>query len=92
MTAHDDILVGCMLQSKEEELDSCPFCGGAGRVLEHKFRIPERRHKDCEATYGVECVSCLCKTWQFFKTREEAINAWNKRESAKGIPKGGNLV
>ncbi len=53
-----------------EELKPCPFCGGnASMRLYYK------------GLYGVRCDSCDSRVGQVFKTREDAIAAWNRRAS-----------
>lgn len=53
------------------ELKKCPFCGSSARL------------NVCNKKYFVECshdnwCETLPKTW-FYNTREEAIEAWNRR-------------
>lgn len=57
------------------ELKPCPFCGGEGCLQEHIF-------VGYTNTYGVVCLDCCAETRQFFRTREEAIEAWNRRTDA----------
>ncbi len=56
------------------ELKSCPFCGGKAVIQEHEFFYPDKLYE-----YGVTCAECKSQTWQFFKDKEEAIEAWNRR-------------
>ena len=56
----------------EAELKKCPFCGSTAHVL----------HDDGgdtpNDTYSVECDNCACDIG-WYKTKKEAIEAWNKR-------------
>lgn len=54
--------------SEHEELKHCPFCGGEGKVFFYK-----------DETYNVFCKNCETIT-KTYKTREEAIKAWNRRK------------
>ena len=54
------------------ELKPCPFCGGEGCVQEHVFI-------GLTSTFGVVCLDCCCETRQFYYTKEDAIEAWNRR-------------
>ena len=58
-----------------EELKCCPFCGTKPKIkknIDDSFRI------SCE---NLSCV-CLPDTWAY-KTIEEAIAAWNRREGGQ---------
>ena len=53
------------------ELKKCPFCGSEARL------------NTCSVKYFVECThetwcEVLPKTW-LYNTKEEAIEAWNRR-------------
>jgi Lar family restriction alleviation protein len=50
-------------------LKPCPFCGGNAEVAE----------PICGEDYFVKCVNCGCRTSYFYRAKEEAIKAWNKR-------------
>ncbi len=52
-------------------LDTCPFCGGQGRV--ERFGLSE---------FVIECQSCWCRT-QVEDTPEEAAEKWNRRNNKK---------
>lgn len=54
------------------ELKPCPFCGGEGCVQEHVF-------SGYTSTFGVVCLDCCCETRQFYDSKEDAIEAWNRR-------------
>lgn len=49
------------------ELKPCPFCGGEAELID-KY----------EGVFWIICKGCLCESG-FVKTKEEAINAWNRR-------------
>lgn len=55
------------------ELKPCPFCGGKSWVV----KIPNESNKK----YVVVCKDddCGASLGNYSETREEAINAWNKR-------------
>lgn len=55
------------------ELKPCPFCGGKSWVI----KIPNESNKK----YVVVCKDddCGASLGNYSETREEAINAWNKR-------------
>ena len=55
-----------------QELKSCPFCGGEGSIQEHVFI-------GFSSTYGIVCLDCGAKSRQFFDTKQEAIDAWDRR-------------
>lgn len=54
------------------ELKPCPFCGGEACMQEHKFH-------GYTSTFGVVCLDCCAETRQFYETRKEAEEAWNRR-------------
>jgi len=60
-----------------EELKKCPFCGGEADVCvtpwDYENNKPANNHK-----YVVECKDCLAET-DSYTTREEAIEAWERR-------------
>lgn len=62
-----------MTQKIKGNLKPCPFCGGIGFVNKHTFIT------DMSSTYGITCVNCRAETRQFYKTIEDAENAWNRR-------------
>lgn len=53
------------------ELKPCPFCGGEACLREHVF-------VGYTSTYGVVCLDCCAETRQFFYTKDEATEAWNR--------------
>ena len=48
-----------------KELKKCPFCGGEAEIAGYKI-------------FWVICKECTAET-KSFDTREEAIEAWNRR-------------
>ena len=57
------------------KLKPCPFCGGKGELWNNKLTY---------RLYGVICEECDCMT-PYFTTREQAIEAWNRREPIDDI-------
>lgn len=55
------------------ELKPCPFCGGEAEAI--------KAHHIFEKPYVVICGNkeCRASLGEFSKTREEAIEAWNRR-------------
>ena len=56
-----------------DKLKPCPFCGGAAKIHRRQFCL-----------YSVCCVDTRCmghNLYIMFKTKREAIEAWNRRES-----------
>ncbi|MBQ8603888.1 MAG: Lar family restriction alleviation protein [Oscillospiraceae bacterium] len=51
---------------KTSELRPCPFCGGEGKYQKY------------DIWHTVECKECRAVA-AVYKTREEAITAWNRR-------------
>ena len=58
-------------------LKPCPFCGGEAKIMKHLFN-------NQSTSYGVKCKRCLAETFQFFKSREKAVEAWNRRAGEEG--------
>ena len=58
-----------------KELRRCPFCGRKGELWNNKLTY---------RLYGVICEECDCMT-PYFTTREEAIEAWNRRKPIDDI-------
>ncbi len=57
-----------------EELKSCPFCGGKEvKVLEDKNHVYSRR-----SSFKVKCFYCGARTVACTRTYQ-AIESWNKR-------------
>lgn len=57
------------------KLKPCPFCGRKGELWNNKLTY---------RLYGVICEECDCMT-PYFTTREEAIEAWNRRKPIDDI-------
>ncbi len=67
---------------KETELKSCPFCGGEvkGYFDNHKKVMIECNA--CNMYFGIQLeIGCeLVEGWKAtFNSKEEAIEAWNRR-------------
>jgi len=60
------------------KLIPCPFCGSKNAELE-KYEYQDEKFS---TKYEPFCPDCGCCLW-IYKTRKEAINAWNTR--SKGI-------
>lgn len=59
----------------KDELLPCPFCGSVAEMQEG-----EKGQAGCfEFIYDVECSECLCRTYYWKDTEDEAITAWNTR-------------
>ena len=68
-----------------EELKPCPFCGsGRVNVIEHKFH-------HLINSFGVKCFNCKTESYQFFDSRKETIEAWNRRASDERRKESGLL-
>lgn len=52
----------------------CPFCGKAAKIFQ--FESDDKR---CCIDCGDRSGNCGCGLDKWFDTREEAIEAWNKR-------------
>lgn len=55
------------------ELKPCPFCGS------YKVHVIEHKYHNLSDSYGVGCFNCKTNSYQFFNSRKEAIEAWNRR-------------
>ena len=58
-----------------EELKPCPFCGSKldeMDIMQHSFF-------NAPPCFGVVCYECQSRSSQLFDTKEEAVEAWNKR-------------
>lgn len=60
------------------ELLPCPFCGAEANLVDMNTEKDQ-----CFIPYWVQCANCLkCEDMPMtaeYKTKEEAINAWNTR-------------
>ena len=59
------------LKKLENETKPCPFCGMKPQVVKPSFMW----------SIGCQTINCFCNIGMnpLFKTKEEAIEAWNKR-------------
>jgi formate dehydrogenase maturation protein FdhE len=55
-----------------EELISCPFCGGEASLTHVEFN-------DGDIWYNPNCEVCNGGWNENYETKEEAVKAWNKR-------------
>ena len=58
------------------ELKPCPFCGGEAVLIDNGCFV------------DVSCKNFHCRGWAdslMFKTKEEAIEAWNRRADNKDL-------
>jgi Lar family restriction alleviation protein len=60
------------------DLYACPFCGGEASMSTGKIG-PARAIADY-----VECLTCAASSDMFF-SKEQAIEAWNKRTLPEGV-------
>lgn len=60
------------------ELKPCPFCGGEAVVEKHSW-YEEKTKAFTDHSYGIKCLGCFTEGFQFYKTEEKAIEAWNRR-------------
>ncbi len=61
---------------ENEELKSCPFCGGKGLLQVHTGNPMTTGW-----FHSVECQSCYGGTFHYADTKEKAIEAWNTRKT-----------
>lgn len=59
-------------QGAEPNLRHCPCCGSDAELVEHSFA-------DNSYTYSVKCLLCRLESNQLYKSKAEAIDAWNRR-------------
>jgi Lar family restriction alleviation protein len=55
----------------EVEIKKCPFCGGNADI--------RKRESDYTSIWVADCSRCDCVIGEHFHTKEDAIDAWNKR-------------
>ena len=60
------------------ELKPCPFCGGTAKMKYHSF-FNDKERAFSDHSYGVKCSVCFTESYQFYKSYEKAIEAWNRR-------------
>lgn len=63
-----------------EKLKACPFCGSKWTQARYMNNPFDTNH--VYGGYRAECTDCACLT-KAYKTKEEAIKAWNKRAGGK---------
>lgn len=65
---------------KNEEIECCPFCGKTA-VLRQRFRTSKEIEDDVPELFWVECFDSECCGAETgcFHSKEEALNAWNRR-------------
>jgi len=56
-----------------DQLKSCPFCKGVAYLTHVEFN-------DGDIWYNPNCEECNCGWKESYETKEEAIEAWNKRK------------
>lgn len=56
-----------------EKLKPRPFCGS------DKIDVDKHKFHGLTDSYGVECFVCKTQSYQFFESKKEAIEAWNRR-------------
>lgn len=63
------------------KLKSCPFCGGEAEVFDYNIKCDFYEDKEDEfiAPYTVHCKRNCCFLGKDYETKEEAIEAWNRR-------------
>ena len=64
-----------MHNSELQKLRECPFCGGKAFVTEYLYSCDPTFHA---TMYAVECNGCHTTTFEY-ASKEEAIEAWNRR-------------
>lgn len=52
-----------------KKLKPCPFCGGEAQLAKLGKQV-----------WVMRCTQCECKLNQIYKTEQQAIEAWNRRE------------
>jgi Lar family restriction alleviation protein len=61
-----------MLLEHDNRLLPCPFCGGEAILAHVEFL-------DNTTWYNPQCFNCYGGWNENYETKEEAINAWNRR-------------
>ena len=76
-----------------EEIKACPFCGAAGDIYsrnvvcgiddivreENRVMVVVSERISTETRWVADCSECDCVIGENFKSREEAVAAWNRR-------------
>ena len=59
------------------EMKPCPFCGGEAELYDHtRF---DRKHEKLYEYFRVGCKECDLRFPKFSDSKEDAIEAWNRR-------------
>ena len=61
-----------------EQLKPCPFCGGAANLL-GRYDWSKDEDRCFAKHYYIKCTQCPNYRIKLFKTKQEAIEAWNRR-------------
>ena len=62
-----------------EDLKPCPFCGEYAHMVTKKTILTaDGKYGYSDASYSVECHSCLAETAPY-RLLDEAVAAWNRR-------------
>ena len=69
-----------------EKLLPCPFCGGEAESKMYLWGHHAETHEPIWCYY-IYCTSCDAMTDDVFKTEEEAIAAWNRRDHIRDTTK-----
>lgn len=62
-----------------EKIESCPKCGERYKII-CDIKYDETYATNIKKYYAITCLNCFTST-RYYKKRERAISAWNKRES-----------
>ena len=65
--------------SAKVELKPCPFCGGNAHIVRLKESVKEKYYVACGNSLNRCIASHKWVFGRFYSTREEAIEAWNRR-------------
>ena len=60
-------------------LKPCPFCGHTAMIAQLKQSVPARYHAVCANAAGRCIASDHYVFGRFFVTKQDAIDAWNRR-------------
>lgn len=61
-----------MTFENDDRLELCPFCNGEAWLLQVNYPDEDR-------WYNPQCSNCDAGMMKNYETKEEAIEAWNKR-------------
>jgi ribosomal protein L37AE/L43A len=62
-----------MILENDDRLKECPFCKGKAWLAHVEFN-------DGDIWYNPQCSKCNAGWNENYETKEEAIEAWNKRQ------------